>query len=315
MQADRAADDRPDLPVGDQLEQGGVHPSPGLGRERVDAELPVGPRHVQVGQDHAHRGQVGHRELAQRATRQPRLGVVVEADGEVAAAQRAAGPHGLGLLAADRVEDDLRAPVAGLVHDHVEDALGVLVDRPLRAQVAAQLGLLRAARDGDHPGAGGDGELDGRRTDRAGAAADDHGLAGLQAGPLVQGQVADVEGQRERRRLDVGELRRRVEDGAREGLLREAAQRLRADADDALADPLLRALARRLDHSGDVHAERERRLRHHGGDATATPGDVAEVERGRRDRDPHLTGARLGRLDLLDLDRLGRRGMTDHAHG
>ena len=209
---------------------------------------------------------------------------------------------------------DLGTAVAGGVHDRVEDVLGGVVDRDLGAEVAAELRLVRSAGDREHPGAGRDGELDRRRTDRAGAAAHDHGLAGLERGAFVQGEVADVEGQRERRRLGVVELGRCLEDVAGERALGEAAQRLRRDADDPSPEPLLGAVADRLDDPGDVHAEGERRLGHHGRHASPAAGDVAEVERGRRDGHAHLAGARLRHLDVVaDLDGDTRLAVADHS--
>ena len=216
-----------------------------LGWEAVDAEPAEVARGVEVGEQHAHDGHVRHRELAQRPAGQPGLGVVVEADREVAAAERAAGPQHLGLVAADRVEDDVGATVAGLVHHDVEDVLGGVVDRAGRAELGAQRGLLAAAGHRDHPSTGRDRELDRRRTDGAGAAADQDGLALPERGPLVQGQVGDVEGQRERRRLDVGELRRRRPPRAGQRPLGEPAERLWRDADDPVAHPLLGTRSRR----------------------------------------------------------------------
>ena len=136
------------------------------------------------------------------------------------------------------------------------------------------------------------------------------------AGALVQREVADVEGQRERRGLGVVELGRCVEEGPGESVLGQAAERLRADADDAATEPLLGAVAGGLDHAGDVHAERERRLRHHRGDPAPAAGDVAEVERGGRDGDPDLAGGRIGDLDVVaDLDRAGRFSVLQDANG
>ena len=154
-----------------------------VGREAVDAEPAEVARGVEVGEQHAHDGHVRHRQLAQRPAGEPGLGVVVEADREVAPAEGAAGPEHLGLVAADRVEDDVGAAVAGLVHDHVEDVLGGVVDRAGGAELGAERGLLGAAGHRDHPGAGRDRELDGRRTDRAGAAAHQDGLALLERRP------------------------------------------------------------------------------------------------------------------------------------
>ena len=97
-------------------------------------------------------------------------------------------------------------------------------------------------------------------------------------------------------------------------LLGEPAERLRRDADDPAAQPLLGAVAGRLDDAGDVHAEGERRLRHHRRDPAAAAGDVAEVERGGRDRDPDLAGPGLGHLDVVaDLDRGARLAVADDA--
>ena len=99
---------------------------------------------------------------------------------------------------------------------------------------------------------------------------------------------------------------------AGERALGQAAERLRCDADDPAADPVLGAVAGRLDHAGHVHAEGERRLGHDGRDAAAAAGDVAEVERGGRDRDPDLAGAGLGHLDVVaDLDGCARLAVAD----
>ena len=117
--------------------------------------------------------------------------------------------------------------------------------------------------------------------------------------------MGDVEGQRERRRLDVGQLRWRRPPGARERLLSEPAERLGGDADDPLAHPPLGARSGGVDRAADIHPEGERRLGHHGRDAAAAAGDVTEVERGGADRHPDLAGARLGHVDVLDLDHGG----------
>ena len=121
-----------------------------------------------------------------------------------------------------------------------------------------------------------------------------------------------MEGQRERRRLDVVELGRRRPPGPSERLLGEPAERLGGDADDPLAHPFLGARSGGVDRAADVHAEGERRLGHHGRDAAAAAGDVTEVERGGADRHPDLAGARLGHLDVLDLDHVGRLAVAYH---
>jgi hypothetical protein len=189
-----------------------------------------------------------------------------------------------------------------------------VVDRDLGAEVAAELRLVRATGDREDARTGGDGELDRCRTDRAGAASDHDGLAGPELGALVEGEVADVEGERECGSLHVVELGRRLEDAAGERVLSQAAERLRCDADDPATEPLLGAVPDCLDDAGEVHAERERRLRHHRRDATAATGDVAEVERGGRDGHPDLAGPRLRDLDVVvDLDGGARLAVADHA--
>ena len=77
----------------------------------------------------------------------------------------------VGLLAADRVEDDVGAPVAGGVHDRVEDVLAAVVDHEVGPEVAAQRRLLGAARGRDHGGAGRSRRSRPEDRKRAGAAA------------------------------------------------------------------------------------------------------------------------------------------------
>ena len=101
--------------------------------------------------------------------------------------------------------------VVGELHHAVEDVLrsdGRSARRRARG-TAAPFSAPPAIAMTSAPGR--DAELDDRRADRAGAADDQQRLARLQLRPLVHGQVAGVERQGERGRLDVVELGRRVE--------------------------------------------------------------------------------------------------------
>ena len=131
-------------PPATSSQQPRVHPLAGLGRERVDAELPEAARRVEVGEEHAHHRQVEHRGLAEGPPGEAGLRVVVEPDGEVSAAPGGAGPDRLGLLTPDRVEDDVGAPVGRVVHDRREHVVRAVVEDEVGAEVAADLTLLRA---------------------------------------------------------------------------------------------------------------------------------------------------------------------------
>ena len=282
-----------------------------LRRERVDAELPEPARRVEVREEDAHHREVEHRGLAQRPASEAGLRVVVEPDGEVAAAPSGAGPDRLGLLTPDRVEDDVGAAVGRVVHDRVEHVVLAVVEHHVGAEIAADLALVRSTGGGDHAGAGRLGELDRGGADGAGPAPDQDGLTRLQPGPVVESEVGDVERQGERGRLLVVELGRRREDVARAPRARPGRRATARRCRRPARRPGLEPLARRLDHPGHVHAQRERRLGRHRRDGASTSGDVAEVEGPGRHPDPHLARARLRRLRVANLHDV--LGLTERA--
>ena len=158
-------------------------------------------------------------------------------------------------------------------------------------------------------------ELDDGGADGGGAADHEQLLPRLQLRPPLHRQVPGVERQRERGGLDVVELGRGVEHAGHAGerVVGDAAERLDGRGHDPAPDPLLAALARRLDHAAHVHADGEGHLAHHAGDGAAAAGDVAVVERRRRHLHQRLTRPGLGDRDVLELQRLQRLGVLDHS--
>ena len=136
------------------------------------------------------------------------------------------------------------------------------------------------------------------------------GLAGLQLGPLVQGEVAEVERQGERGRLDVVELGRRVEHAVAATSACSAMPPSDWSAMPTTRRPIHSSAPSPagVDHPAHVHAERERRLGHHRGHAAAAAGDVAEVQRRGGDRDAHLARPRLRLGDVLATSMASRGG-------
>src|SRR5262249_60302600 len=100
-------------------------------------------------------------------------------------------------------------------HYAIEDVVGRVVDGS-RTELLAESSLLGATGDRDHVGTGRRAELDHRGTDRACSADDEQGLAGVQACPGVQREVACMERQRERGGFHVVKLGWWVEHAAQD---------------------------------------------------------------------------------------------------
>ena len=173
--ADHAPDDRTDRSPTTRARSAACTSRPTSG-ERVEAEAAEVDGQVVVPEHHADDGEVAGRHLAQRATGEPRLGVVVEADRHVATLARDARPDRLGPLTADHVDDHLGPAAVGERHHPVEDVFGRVVDRH-RAESAdsspfsgppAIASTVRPRRDA---------ELDHRGADRGGAADHEQRLA------------------------------------------------------------------------------------------------------------------------------------------
>ena len=118
-----------------------------LGRERVDAESPELERQRRCRRGSRRPPRSCHRHLAQRPAGEPRLGVVVEPDRQVAPPERHARPHRLGLLAADRGRTTTSAPWPSVCSiTRVEDVVGRVVDRPLGPELRGTARPSRARR-------------------------------------------------------------------------------------------------------------------------------------------------------------------------
>ena len=176
--------------------------------------------------------------------------------------------------------------------------------------------LLGATGDCDHPGPRRLAQLDPGGAQTAGSRVDNQGLAGLEPSPLEEAQVGRLETE-ERRGLDVVEAGGCVEhrDAVCDGVLGDAAERVLGDGDHPLAQPRLGALAHRVDHPADVHAQGERRRCRHRNEVPPAAVDVVEVERGRTDLDADLLRSRLGALDRAHRQHLSGRPVARHLQG
>ena len=203
-----------------------------------------------------------------------------EADRDELAERLESPDRGLEQVAADRIDDDVDAQVVGdLV---VEVRLG-------RAELAAEVELLRRAGRRDDLRAERARDLDRRGTDAAGRRIHEHGRAFAQNDLTRQRDVGGEEGEQERRAL--GERRvlgqrheRRAVDRRELGVAATTGERHHAR-------PVLELAA-------ELGADDRRELRHLR--VLAAPDqDVGEVERGRTDVDKRLTVADLGVRDVL----------------
>ena len=93
------------------------------------------------------------------------------------------------VIAAHHVEDDVDAVVSGLAAaellGRLDEVLLAVVDAALRPQFLAGGAFLWRAGGGHDPRAEPAGDLDGGGADAAGAAMDEEGFPGLEAGPLI----------------------------------------------------------------------------------------------------------------------------------
>jgi len=208
----------------------------------------------------------------------------------------------------DVVEDDVDATALGRVEDELREVGLRVVDRDLRAELAAERHLLGGAGGREYARALVDGELDGGRAGAAGAGVDEHALTGAQVGAVEETEPGEVEGEVERSRIGQRNLRGHVErrhDGA-DGVLGEAAVGAARHRDHPSPLPRLGTGAAGVDHAHDLHAGAVRQLGldHHvaAGDAL----EVVQVERDRLHAHPHLARLRLGNRHAVELQHLGR---------
>ncbi len=120
------------------------------------------------------------------------LAAAQEGDDDEAALEREAAEILLDVVAADHVEDDVDAALAGDPRDLGDEVLRPVVDRMSGADRPAERRLVVAARGRDHRRAELLRDLDRRQPDTARAAVDQHGLAGAQP-PAVEEIVPDGE--------------------------------------------------------------------------------------------------------------------------
>jgi hypothetical protein len=243
-----------------------------------------------------------------------RLGIVVETDRQVTPFACHARPDDLGLLAADEVDGNVGTTSIGPGIHLVEEVVACGVIDGRGAEFGTQPHLFGSAGNRDHLGARCDTELDHRRPDRTRSSDDEQRLTRGQLRALVQCEVADVEWQREGRCSDVVELGRRIEGSGdrRDGVLGQSAKGLFGHGDDPAAHPLGGTFTGLVHHAADVHAEREGHLTHDARDRAAAPGDVPEVERAGRDRDPYLAGSGLWNRNILNCKRFRWSSVTYH---
>ena len=151
-------------------------------------------RHAEAGR-RSSRGDAGTRSAARRRGR-PRAGCCSAPTGPCAStlgAGAARHPHAdqcpavgeradavLQRLAADRIEDHVRAAPVGQLARPFDEVLGRVVDPVVEPELLEPLELLVAGRGCDHGGARLLGELDRRHPDASGARLDQDRLAGLE---------------------------------------------------------------------------------------------------------------------------------------
>ena len=117
-----------------------------------------------------------------------------------------------------------------------------------------------------------------------------------------------MEGEEERRRLDVVERRRDLERHVRvdDRVLGVAAERADRARHDPPSQPLLEPGAGRVDDPDDLHAQRVRQRRVHGEVAPLAAVDLVLVQHRRVHADPQLPRARLGTIDVDEGQRVER---------
>ena len=192
------------------------------------------------------------------------------------------------VVAAHHVEDHVDALGVGRLADDLGEVLGLVVDRPLRAERHAGGAFLGRPGGREHARAEGLGHLDRRGADAAGTAMDQETLAALEAG--------DVEDVRPHRKHGLGQ--RRCLDHAQPLGDRQALRRRRgrvlgiAAARDKCADLVANggpghARTDRHHRAGELEARDIRRARWRGIAALALQ-DIWAVHAGRGHLDQHL---------------------------
>jgi hypothetical protein len=153
----------------------------------------LGERHLALGwtraQRRARHGQPTHHDVPPVDLHAP---AAQERDHHEPAFKRQAFQVLLDVVAADHVEDDVDAALAGDPRNLRDEIVRVVVDRMIGAERPAKRGLVVAPCRGEHRGAELLGKLNGAKADAARAAVDQHFLALLQA-PAIDEVVPDGE--------------------------------------------------------------------------------------------------------------------------
>ena len=196
-------------------------------------------------------------------------------------------------------------------------SLVAVVDRNVGTERPAQLDLLGRPGCRDDPRAGQRGQLDGGRADPAGGGMNQHGLAGPDVRPVVQGQPRQVEREVDGGCGRVGQLGLRGHlEGHRaraDGQLRVATERTAGHRHHPSSEPLLGADPGPLHRAQHLHAGGVGQGRADGPVAAPHAVDVVEVEGRGRDPDQQLVRARHGRRNLLEPQDLLRLAELVHA--
>ena len=202
-------------------------------------------------------------------------------------------------LSADGVDDEMNGVLPDRGFDRFDEGAGLVVDEVRRAEVPQAGELVVARGGGEHLGAGGAGDLDGREPDAARARVHEHALTFLELAQREERLVGGAERHRDARHL--GEIGAGGHEPRRRRLRGDAlgVRTVRHERDDPVADLAVLHLGADLAHragalvADDVGHVRERRV--------AAVQGVATLDADDLDVDHHAVGRafRVGHLLVL----------------
>ena len=215
----------------------------------------------------------------------------------------------------DRVEHDVDAVALGVTADQVGEFHASRVVNMLNAHVAQQLSTLLAAGGGEDLGSRGAGDRDCRLPHAPGCGVDQHLVAAVDAGQLVQAVPGGGGRGGHRGRLRVGQAGRQRDGQARVAGDEGAPAAVGGQAADMVADLVVgHVWSDRGHHPGEIGAQLWQ-LPLEGGVTAERDQHVGEVDAGRADRDLDLSRPRRNPVAGNKFHRLQIAGCADlQAH-